>query len=459
MRREIEAWEHRRDGGFDRVRLAFEGTEGGGWTIRRNEALDLELGPGYRLLDVRACGVCATDLARRHLPFPLPQVIGHEALLAEGDRRWVVEINASHASRGDPDGCVFCRSGLETHCPDRLVLGIDRLPGGFGDVLLAPRGALRAVPDDLPDDTAVLVEPFAAALHAVATSPPRDGDRVGVLGPRRLGMLLVAALAAWRRREGTDFRIAALPRRAELGALARALGADEVIAPDAPGAACDIVFDTTGHPDALPLAAALARRELHLKSTHGLGAGGLANPTAFVVDELRAERFTPDRAAGIVRAGGLGGTPGLLLAIGHAADGVDGVRRATDPRDAARVLAALAPPTGRADGVVATSVAAVDAAIRVEGGGEVGLVRPRGTILIDPRARGASPLLDAVIDRDVRVVASRCGDFSRALALLAGDTELRRLGERFVTDRYRRDELPAAFARAGAPDCLKVVVD
>ena len=67
----------------------------------------------------------------------------------------------------------------------------------------------------MPDSAAVLVEPFAAALHGVKTIAPRAGECVAVLGPRRLGMLVVAALAGVRTREqldGRDFAIAAIAR-------------------------------------------------------------------------------------------------------------------------------------------------------------------------------------------------------------------------------------------------------
>lgn len=182
----------------------FEGSATDGWRIHRDGVLALELGPGYCLLRTQSCGVCSTDLARQFLPFPLPQVIGHE-VIAMGDetgQRFVVEINASHAARGVASACPFCNAGLHTHCPERIVLGIHDLPGGFGPYLLAPIHACVPIPASIPDSAAVLVEPFAAALHAVATIAPRDGERIAVLGPRRLGMLVVAALAVCVRSAG-----------------------------------------------------------------------------------------------------------------------------------------------------------------------------------------------------------------------------------------------------------------
>src|SRR5262245_29297316 len=197
MEVEFSAPEYHADGTFRSARLSFQGSTEGGWSVARDGRPHLALGPGYRLLRVRACGVCSTDLARHFLPFPLPQVTGHEVLAVdELGRRYVVEINASHAARGVPSDCPFCASGLETHCPERIVLGIHDLPGGFGPWILAPVHAALPVPDAVPDASAVLTEPLAAALHAVETVAPRAGERVLVLGPRRLGTLVVAAAAA-----------------------------------------------------------------------------------------------------------------------------------------------------------------------------------------------------------------------------------------------------------------------
>src|SRR5678815_2230483 len=93
----FDAMDYRSDQTFARAHYRFDGDAASGWRVERNGSPLLQLGPGYRLLRVRLCGVCSTDLARHHLPFPLPQVIGHEVLATDADgRRFVVEINASH---------------------------------------------------------------------------------------------------------------------------------------------------------------------------------------------------------------------------------------------------------------------------------------------------------------------------------------------------------------------------
>lgn len=458
----FEALDYRADQSFVAARYRYRGDEHQGWTVERDGRVVLELGPGYRLLRTEQCGVCSTDLARHALPFPLPQVIGHEVVARDAaGRRVVVEINASHAARGVEE-CALCRAGLATHCPERLVLGIHALPGGFGPWMLAPVGACIEVPEAVPDSAAVLVEPFAAALHAVRTTVPRDGERIAVLGPRRLGMLLVAALAserARRRERGEDFAIVALARDPALLPLARSLGATEGHVVEGDGSALadgafDVVFDTTGNPEALPLALRLARREVHLKSTHGRASAGLAHATELVVDELSIEPFereedeteTPARVAWLASAAPPAGL-----------DGTASVRRG-----AAAALAEHYEGQGglpRADVAVVDSAAQVDLVIRPRAGREEPLVRPRGAIRVHPGAdRDSSPLLAAVVERGLRLASSRCGDFGEALAWLAGDAELCRLGERLVTHRFDARELARAFTTARSRDCIKAVV-
>jgi len=468
----FEALDYRADQTFASARYRYDGDEASGWTVQRDGVEILRLGPGYRLLRVRQCGVCSTDLARHFLPFPLPQVIGHEVIAVdERGKRHVVEINASHAARG-VEGCAFCRAGLPTHCPSRVTLGIHDLPGGFAPWILAPRNACIEVPDTVPDSAAVLVEPFAAALHAVRTIAPADGERIAVLGPRRLGMLVVAALAGVRQQRvlrGGGFDVAALVRDPALLPLAREFGATDAkltTGPDAPAAqSFDVVVDTTGNPEGLDLAVAFARREVHLKSTHGRPASGLSRLTELVVDELAIARFPTSEPQ-------QGRAPWDLLRTGsrpRVAWLCDAPppnwlsARAEVLRGPAAEIAArcdsIVDGLPRADVAVVDSAERVDLAIRPRPGREEALVRPRGDILVSAAAEVAgSPLLAAVRDRGLRLSSSRCGEFEPALQLLAGNKELARIGEKLVTHRFGAQELADAFRTAKSRGCVKAVV-
>jgi threonine dehydrogenase-like Zn-dependent dehydrogenase len=461
---EFEASDYNADGRFTASRYAFSGSPDVGWQIERNGEAYLDLGPGYRALRTIACGVCSTDLDRHFLPFPLPQVTGHELVGVDSQgQRYVVEINASCLARGLESPCAFCRAGFDHHCPERLVLGIHDLPGGFGAWHLAPIAAALPVPDRLPTETAVLIEPFAAALHAVATIAPRPGDRIAVLGPRRLGMLVVAALAGWREKSGIQFEIVALARRPELCALARTLGADEtcLVAPEGEGLPlpfADVVVDTTGSPDGLRLAARLARREVHLKSTHGQPAQGLVHLTEMVVDEISLRRCPVDLAHSP--------SAGRLIWLAETAPPV-GLESRFEVERCANVGEAFARFGEQPDAtglpgarvVVVDRAEAIDVVLRPDPQQERSLVRPLGEIWIDgPIDSQGSELLNAIVTRDLKLSTSRCGDFKQALALLCDSEALRDLGARFITDRFPATELARAFEVAASPGCIKTLI-
>lgn len=469
----FDALDYRSDQTFASARYRYVGDEQSGWSIERDGQEVLRLGPGFRLLRTLQCGVCSTDLARHFLPFPLPQVIGHEVVAVdERGVRYVVEINASHAARGVADECPFCSGGLPTHCPARVTLGIHDLPGGFGPWILVPTGACLRVPDSVPDSAAVLVEPFAAALHAVHTLAPQPGERIAVLGPRRLGMLVVAALTGVRTqalRSGRAFDVVAVVRDPALAPLARSFGATDavVLGLDAiADGAFDVVVDTTGNPEGLELAVRLARREVHLKSTHGRASAGVEHLTELVVDELAIDRFPLEQPAPSAAAWDrlrTGERPRIAWLAAAAPPDWLRSRAEVIRGPAAEVFAAVRRATRglpRADVAVVDSARGVAEAIRPIVGVEESLVRPRGDVLVlrDARVDG-SPLLAAVARRGLRLSSSRCGEFAPALELLADDPDLARIGERLVTHRFRADDLAAAFVVARSRACIKAVVE
>lgn len=475
----VEFWarEYQRDTSLRAAHYTLEGTPSRGWEVRRDDQPYLTLGPGYRLLRTRLCGVCSTDLDRHHLPFPLPQVTGHEVVV-EDDRghRYVVEINATHASRAVDSDCPFCRQGLGIHCPDRLVIGIHGLPGGFGPWLLAPLQAVVALPDTIDNESAVLIEPFAAALKAVNSVDLRPGDTVAVLGPRRLGMLILAALAGHRKAARRDFRILALSRHQQLLRLAARFGADQgrLVEPDGsnlPAPIADVVIDATGSASGLELGARIAARELHVKSTHGQFAGGLERLTQMVVDEITLAPAPRDEAeAGevvdeLIRRSGR--TPRVAwLSSQPVPQWLGSAARVERFPGAAQALASIERDTPgmqlpRADLAVVDSAAGIDAVVRPDPVHQRALVRPRGEIWLRRHpapADGSGELIEAVARRGLRVSTSRCGSFRDAVAMLEQDPELRERLPELITHRFDAGQLQHALRVARSPEGIKVLV-
>ncbi|MCU0849370.1 MAG: alcohol dehydrogenase catalytic domain-containing protein [Spirochaetes bacterium] len=467
MTADFTALEYNRDGTFSEALYSYEGGTGTGWTVKRNGALYLETGPGYRLMKTVYCGICSTDLSRNRLPFPLPQVLGHEVAAEEPGspgRYFVVEINDSHAARGDKNHDAFCASGLQNHCPERMVLGIDRLPGGFGGYFLAPVNAV-ILADGIDPETAVLIEPFAAALHALDSSRPAKGGSVAVLGTGRLGLLIIAALAFHRNSAGVDFRITAIGRHGRLLDLSMKLGADAAIdirreKPGAYSGAFDTVFDASGTADGLDAAIRLAPAEIHLKSTNGLPFHGLSNLTGLVVDELsilpldekyfeaslfdisRRERLIFDPSNPIPAAGKAG--PGTFSG---------------DFSEAAAFLRsdAMKGRLPRFDACIARSPAEIDMCIRPEKNNENSLARPCGTIFFRGETSG-NPLLD-YINSGGRLKSSRCGDFRKTIGFIKENSGLfSSLKDSIITHEFPVTSLPEAFRTAGDSSSIKVVI-
>ena len=77
------------------------------------------------------------------------------------------------------------------------------------------------VPDDVPDEVAVLADPFAVSLHSITRNPPPPGGRALVWGAGALGTCAIAILRALH----PDVEVAAVVRHPAQQELARRLGA------------------------------------------------------------------------------------------------------------------------------------------------------------------------------------------------------------------------------------------
>jgi threonine dehydrogenase-like Zn-dependent dehydrogenase len=354
-----------------------------------------------------------------------------------------------------------------------LTLGIDRLPGGFAPWILVPAGNIVAIPKTLGSQTAVLIEPFAAALHASERIHLPGCRRVAVLGAGRLGLLIVAALRGRRETIGSDFSIEAIDRREERLRAAASLGADRIW-DDAEALATgsakerpfDIVFESTGSPQGLEAAVDLASREIHLKSTTGLASLGLEHVTEMVVDEV---------SLGPLGSEGDGSIPSppepqsIALIYGtripvETARAVEGagyhtvfIRTENDFRSVSDSVRSGG--SGQAALAVVETSDSVDRVLRPWPDREQGIIRPTGTILVADVDQPRTGLLKPILQSRVRISTSRCGDFHRALPVM--ETLLKKgidLGA-IVTETLPASELPRAFERARSPGSIKVVVD
>ena len=208
-------------------------------------------GEGWVRVRPRLSGICGSDLATLHghtsLYFTplvsMPFVPGHEVVgetlddapgLPKGTRVVLDPVLACEARGLEP--CDACRTGARNRC-DRVTVGhvspglqtgfCADTGGGWSGQLVAHVSQLHALPDDLPDERAVLVEPLACATHAARRARVGDGSTVLVVGAGAVGLFITLAL-----RELTSVaRITVVAKHRGQAELARRFGATDVIAP------------------------------------------------------------------------------------------------------------------------------------------------------------------------------------------------------------------------------------
>ena len=238
-----------------------------------------ELRSGHVVIEVRAAGLCGTDLSlynwtesmvREFRPAP-PLVMGHEfAGVVQQVGAGVTRFQAGDRVTANPimycGRCGYCQAGRPSICQNRPQIGL-QLHGCFARYVAIREENVYPIPPDVPFETAAMSEVLCVSLHALDRVSVNPGDAVVVVGAGPMGFLmLLAARAAGASRLvmtglGTD--------RHRL-AIAESLGARTIIIDEqdpgpivldlTQGLGADVVFECAGHPDGLPQALALARK-------------------------------------------------------------------------------------------------------------------------------------------------------------------------------------------------------
>jgi propanol-preferring alcohol dehydrogenase len=169
-----------------------------GTSLRPADLTEPVPGPGQVLLDIRACGVCRTDL---HVldgevaPTRSPLVLGHQIVATRRDTGERVGV----PWLGWTDGtCAFCTRGQENLCVAARFTGKD-LDGGFAQRTVADERFCLALPDGLDDVHAAPL--LCAGLIGLRTlRAAGDPARVGLYGFGAAAHL-VCQIAVWEGRE------------------------------------------------------------------------------------------------------------------------------------------------------------------------------------------------------------------------------------------------------------------
>ena len=237
-----------------------------------------QVGPEEVLIQVKACGICGSDVhgmdgsSGRRQP---PIIMGHEAsgVIAQVGQRvsgWEAGDRVTFDSTIWCGKCHFCAMGRVNLCDNRRVLGVScdefRQDGAYAEYVAVPENIVFRLPDGLSFEQAAMVEPVSVAVHGVQRVPVRLCDTGVVVGTGMIGLLVVQALRAAGC--GRILAVDVDPARLEL---ASRLGADEGFSPKdtdvvaevlrrTNGRGADVVMEAVGMPHTVTTAIASVRK-------------------------------------------------------------------------------------------------------------------------------------------------------------------------------------------------------
>ena len=213
-------------------------------------------GPGQVLVQVKANGICGSDIhfwkdgRLGNFVVTRPYVPGHEASgvvaeLGEG----VVGLSSGDPvviEPGVPCGrCARCRGGRYNLCPDVVFLSAPPVNGTFCDYVVVRSDALHPMPKGMSFEQGALVEPAAVGVHAVSRAGPCSGKAAVILGCGPIGLMTLQAFKAAG--GARAICVDSIPMRLEK---ALSLGADSALplgeGEQSLAGVADVVFETAG---------------------------------------------------------------------------------------------------------------------------------------------------------------------------------------------------------------------
>ena len=162
------------------------------------------IGSGELLVQMHACGLCASDVMEWYMKPRAPLYPGHEpvgivAAVGEGVAQFAVGQRVFLHHHVPCMVCHFCRRGSFSQCPTFRATRL--YPGGLAEYIRVPALNVQldvlSIPDELSFDAATLIEPLACCVRGINRAAIRPGDSVLVLGAGSNGLML-AQLAQQR---------------------------------------------------------------------------------------------------------------------------------------------------------------------------------------------------------------------------------------------------------------------
>lgn len=168
--------------------------------LRVEELKKPEIKEDEILVEVRACGICGTDVhiyegdkgAAKTEP---PCVLGHEFAGVVAEAGGLVRgLSVGDHVCVDPNhtcnACHYCREGIAHYCENMIGYGTNT-DGGFAQYCKVHYKQAYRIPDEIAFSAAAMAEPLACCLHGIDMCDIRPGNTVMVIGGGMIGLLMV----------------------------------------------------------------------------------------------------------------------------------------------------------------------------------------------------------------------------------------------------------------------------
>lgn len=152
------------------------------------------------LVQVKACGICGTDVhiyegdkgAAEVTP---PTILGHEfsgVVVALGDE--VTAYKVGDRVCVDPNcycgSCTPCRNGVAHYCEHMIGYGTT-VNGGFAEYCAVNERQIYKIGDNTTFEQGAMAEPVACCLHGMDMCEIKPGHQVVVIGGGMIGLLMM----------------------------------------------------------------------------------------------------------------------------------------------------------------------------------------------------------------------------------------------------------------------------
>ncbi len=218
---------------------------------------------GYALVEVKAVGICGSDIPRifETGTYHFPTIPGHEFAgivreVADEEYKDLVGERVGVFPLIPCKECTPCKEGSYELCRNYNYLG-SRCDGGFAEYVLVPIWNLLPLTEEISFEEAAMLEPICVARHALGRLPQVQGKTVCIFGPGTIGMLM----AQWLQILGAS-EVFLIGTKKEQAELATKLGVDkfcnvktqnveEFIQENTKGQGVDIAIEGVGNNETL----------------------------------------------------------------------------------------------------------------------------------------------------------------------------------------------------------------